>query len=399
MKKIFWLSLFALSVLYSCTDSYPSIEPLEPIARGSVDTAFMSRAERIFERIFQHYWSDKVELMYGSYPNTLGTSAEPNSPQHDIHAYLWGFGGVYSAFSAIAQHTPDENFRRTYEERLKKSLNQYMNTHKNPAGYGCFVFDYDERLYDDAIWVGLDLTDLYRYTKENWYLDNAKIVWNFIMSGKDNVQGGGIYWKEAPKESKNTCVNAPAVALAVKLYQATGDETYLSTAKELYQWTKQTLQDPSDYLYWDNINVSGAIETAKFSYNSGQMIQSGVLLYNSTGDAQYLNDAKAVAAACYSYFFESFESPFSGEQFTIIKDGSLWFNAVMVRGFAELNQIEQNGVYMTAIRKSLEHSWKYAQDEDTGLFNSNMSGNNQDAAKDILYQGAIAEMFARVSIR
>ncbi|MDR1681886.1 MAG: glycoside hydrolase family 76 protein [Candidatus Symbiothrix sp.] len=401
MKKIFLFSLLILIALYSCEDSYPPIIPLEPIVKGSVDTVFMKRAEQTFDKIFQHYWSNKVELMFGSYPNSLGTPSEPNSPQHDVHAYLWGFGGVFSAFNAILQYTSNEDFRRTYESRLKKSLDQYMNTNKTPAGYGCFVFDYDARLYDDALWIGIDLADLYQYTNDEYYIENAKIVWNFVMSGKDSNLGGGIYWQESPRDSKNTCVNAPAIVFAMKLYQLTKEDIYLNTAEELYQWTKQTLQDPADYLYWDNIGIDGDIGTAKFSYNSGQMLQAGLLLYHATKNEQYLSDAKDVAAACYQNFFTDFTSSYSGEQFKIIKDGSLWFNAIMVRGFVELNQLEENGVYMTAIRKSLDHAWRYAREEANGLFNANLSGNKteEDANKDILYQGAIAELFARVAVR
>lgn len=81
---------------------------------------------------------------------------------------------------------------------------------------------------------------------------------------------------------------------------------YLENGKDIYKWTKSKLQDPSDYLYWDCIKTSGKIETSKFSYNSGQMLQAAVLLYNATGEEQYLTDAKLLAEACYNYFFENF---------------------------------------------------------------------------------------------
>ena len=93
--------------------------------------------------------------------------------------------------------------------------------------FGCFVNPHDQRLYDDAIWVGIDLADLYSKTKDSWYLDYAKSVWNFVLSGKDDELGGGVYWDENAKDSKNTCSNAPAVVLALKLYQITNDAAYL----------------------------------------------------------------------------------------------------------------------------------------------------------------------------
>lgn len=397
MKKEY-LFLIALLFLLCCSTENDPVIPLKPTEKGSVDLVFMSRAETTFENIFKLYWSDRVNLLYGSYPNSLGTASDPRSPEHNIHAYLWGFGAVFSSFNAIVQHTENLEFRGKYEAKIKSALVQYYNTSKTPPGYSCFVYDFDMRLYDDAIWIGIDLADLYMKTRDSWYIDYAKSVWTFIMSGKDNMLGGGIYWDENSKNSKNTCSNAPAVVLGVKLYQATGDNSYLETAKEIYQWTKNTLQDPDDYLYWDNIKLDGRIEKPKYSYNSGQMLQAGVLLYNTTKSNQYLNDAKSVAEASYNYFFENFTSK-SGEQFRIIKDGSLWFNAVMVRGFVELNQVEENGKYVTAINKSLENGWNYARESGTGLFNMNLSGDNVDEAKDILHQGAAAELYARMAVK
>ena len=144
-----------------------------------------------------------MRMMFGSYPNTLGTPQEPSSPDYDSHAYLWGLGSVVSAFNAIVQNTDNVDFRMTYESRLKETLLKYYNTTKEPMCFGCFVNPHDQRLYDDAIWVGIDLADLYSKTKDSWYLDYAKSVWNFVLSGKDDELGGGVYWDENAKDSKN----------------------------------------------------------------------------------------------------------------------------------------------------------------------------------------------------
>ena len=131
----------------------------------------------------------------------------------------------------------------TYESRLKETLLKYYNTTKEPMCFGCFVNPHDQRLYDDAIWVGIDLADLYSKTKDSWYLDYAKSVWNFVLSGKDDELGGGVYWDENAKDSKNTCSNGPAVVLALKLYQITNDAAYLENGKDIYKWTKSKLQE------------------------------------------------------------------------------------------------------------------------------------------------------------
>ncbi len=401
MKKIY-LIFSLIFFLNSCEEKYDPIVAIYPSDDETV-ALYKKRAELTFDNIMNHYWSDKVNLFFGSYPNLLNTPQEPSVPKYNTHTYLWGYGGVLSAFNMIIQQTPDyEAFKAKYEDKMRISLDQYYASTRNPEGYACFVNENDERLYDDAIWIGIDLVDLYEKTQDNWYLDRARKVWTFVMSGKDNQLGGGIYWGEdgTNRQTKNTCSNAPAVVLAMKLYSVTNEATYLNTGIEVYEWAKSKLKD-SDNLYWDSIKLDGTIGETKFSYNSGQMLQAGVLLYNATNETKYLDDAKAVAEASYNYFFEEFR-PNVGESFKVIKDGSVWFNAVMVRGFVELYNVDKNDKYISSIKQTLNYAWSNSFDDTTGLMNANFSGSkfsDDSTAGDILTQGAIAELYARLAIK
>lgn len=102
-------------------------------------------------------------------------------------------------------------------------------------------------------------------TKEPKYLQKAQLIWNFIESGTDDNLGGGIYWCEQRKESKNTCSNAPGSVFALKLFEATKDSAYFVKGQRLYEWTQTNLQDSTDYLYFDNINLNGKVDKAKFA--------------------------------------------------------------------------------------------------------------------------------------
>ena len=387
--------------LSGCEEKYDPIVALEPKEKQEVTyTDFISRAETTFEVVHNLYWSDKAQLMFSKYPNAKGLGNEPTSGEYEHHAMSWGYGGYVSAFATIAQTTTNLSFLTTHEAEIKATLEKYYNTSKQPNCFACFVNSHDDRLYDDAEWIGIDMADMYAFTRDSWYLEKAKSVYEFILSGMDDKLGGGIYWGESGsnRDTKNTCSNAPAAVMCMKLYNATNDDKYLNTAKELYTWTKDNLQDPGDYLYFDNKRVDdGSLGTAKFSYNSGQMLQAAVLLYNATNNEAYITDARNLADACYKKFFRKIVSQVSGEQFNIIDDGHRWFNAIMLRGFAELNKIEPNDTYTNAIYKTLEEAWKYTR-EDNGLFLNNFSGTNYgDNPSDILQQGAIIEMFARFS--
>lgn len=87
--------------------------------------------------------------------------------------------------------------------------------------------------------MGIDFTDAYLNTKEEKYLKKAQLIWKFIESGADDKLGGGIYWCEQKKVSKNTCSNAPASVFALKMFKAIRDSSYLIKGQELYEWTKK----------------------------------------------------------------------------------------------------------------------------------------------------------------
>src|SRR5258708_3097366 len=124
----------------------------------------------------------------------------------------------------------------------------------------------------------------------------------FMMSGSDAVAGGGLYWEEGKKSNKNTCSNGPGIVLALQLYKATKEKKYLDTALLLYHWVDAHLRDV-DGLYFDNIRVRDhRIGKAKYSYNTGTMLQANVYLYELTGERAWLQRATAIADSAPRYF-------------------------------------------------------------------------------------------------
>ncbi len=200
-------------------------------------------------------------------------------------------------------------------------------------------------------------------TKKIDYLKHAKEIWTFVKSGEDEKLGGGIYWCEQKKESKNTCSNAPAAVFALKLFEATKDKEYLNEGRRLYEWTKAGLQDPTDNLYWDNIQLNGNIGKAKYSYNSGQMLQAAALLYKITKEKKYLLDAQVLAKSCLNYFFQTKD----GDNFPILRNSNLWFHAVMMRGYVSLYEQDGNKTYLDIFAKNLDRAW-YKMRDQYGLF-------------------------------
>jgi predicted alpha-1,6-mannanase (GH76 family) len=244
------------------------------------------------------------------------------------------------------------------------------------------------------VWLVIDFAEAYLKSKNKKFLDRAEEAWKFVISGWDDKIGGGIYWTEQKKTSKNTCSNAPSVVAAMKLFKSTNNKEYLSTAIKIYEWTKNKLQDTTDYLYFDNIKLNGRIDRAKYSYNSGQMLQGAVLLYNETKDDKYLTDALRLAESCYNLFFSDYDT--AKGKLRMLKNGNVWFNAVMFRGFTELYHIDANAKYIEALRNTLDYAWEHAR-EKNGLFNQDITGEKKDENNWLLTQAAMVEMYARIA--
>ncbi len=196
----------------------------------------------------------------------------------DDEVFLWGYSVLFSTFAIGAKVDPT-----TYKPRLERvfdGLSRYW-TDKAPGGYAVLPGQSKnpDRYYDDNAWVGLAALEAYGATKENKYLDVAKRAYRFVKSGEDKKLGGGIYWHENKKESKNACVNAPAAMLAFKLFLVTLDDAFRADGERWFVWTSK-LAD-KDLLIMDNMNLSGKIERTKWSYNSACYIQASRLSIES----------------------------------------------------------------------------------------------------------------------
>lgn len=390
-----------LFILLMCAVAMTGCDSQEQTAAD--DESALMRARQTLDSIYQNYSVPGTCLLRENYPSDINNytatylASEQQRDMPNQYSYLWPYSGTVSAVNALFAATQDATYKSILDNKVLVGLEEYFDTRRTPEAYASYIRSapQSDRYYDDNIWLGIDFTDTYLLTHEAKYLQKAELIWKFIESGTDDKLGGGIYWCEQTKESKNTCSNAPGSVFALKLFKATKDSAYLKKGQQLYEWTKANLQDPADQLYFDNIALDGNIGKAKYAYNSGQMMQSASLLYQLTGQQQYLTDARNIAKSCYYYFFTSY-TPQKGDSFRLIKKGDVWFTAVMLRGYIELYQTDRDRTYLNSFDKSLEMAWKNARDEH-GLFNTDFTGNTRDNQKWLLTQAAMVEMYARLA--
>lgn len=387
------MRIFSFYLLFSITLLANGLQAQEKVH-------FDVAATQTMKQIYHLFGNAENQLLLERFPFDEGFKADylnnsEQASQQKKYAYLWPFSGSFSAVNALMELPKKKReFQNILDQKVLVGLAGYRDQKRLPVGYASYLNNapVSDRFYDDNIWLGIDFTDSYLSTKKQAYLTKAKEVWAFVMSGEDDLLGGGIYWCEQKKESKNVCSNAPASVFALKMYEATNDNHYLEEGRRLYHWTKEKLEDPNDGLFWDNMSLNGHIDKAKYSYNSGQMLQAAALLYRLTQEKQYLMDAQKLGEACYSYFFQDV----TGQEFKLLKSSNLWFHAVMMRGFISLFEQDHNPKYLAVFANNLQYAWNHMRDEK-GLFYTDWTLKDRKETKGLLDQCAFVEMYARLA--
>lgn len=358
-------------------------------------------ADSMFTHILDKYNVEKYGLLMETYPanpeNKVTYLAEGSEQAREQEvSFLWPYSGMLSGGIALYRATGDERYRRILEERILPGLELYWDERREPTCYQSYpTFNGEsDRFYDDNDWLAIDFCELYALTRDERYLDKAKRLYTYIYSGWDDTLDGGIYWCEQKRSSKNTCSNAPAAVLGMKLYALTGEKRYLDRAKETYAWTKEHLRDPEDGVYWDNVRLDGSVDKAKYTYNSGQMIQAGVLLYLQSGDTGYLDDARETAKGAFHRFTEV-KTGVDGTKARFYT-ASPWFNVILLRGLVALYEVDKDPEFIRVMARNARYAWEHTRDAN-GFLGNDWTGMRTKEHKWLLDNACMVELFAQIS--
>ncbi len=197
-----------------------------------------------------------------------------------VVAFNWPAGVMLSALTAGAKVEPKyKPWLREYADACEA----YWNTDGTVAGYSVLPKQKpSDRFYDDNAWMCLALIETSEVLGDKTYLAWAEAAFRFVWSGWDDKLGGGIYWREREKKSKNCCSNAPSAVCAFRLYQLTQKQEYLKKAEDIAAFTWTNFYDAETGLLSDNKNLSGKVDITKWSYNTALMIRYYMERANAT---------------------------------------------------------------------------------------------------------------------
>ena len=222
--------------------------------------------------------------------------------------------------------------------------------------------------YDDMGWNALAMLRTYEAANDSKFKTAVDQVWADIQGGWDSNLGGGIYWNK-DRKYKNTPANGPACILATRLYLLTKNQDDLNWAVKIYNWLKDSLCDPSGYVY-DGMNMDGSRVAYTLTYNQGLMVGAANELYNATKDPVYLNDAQnfadyALSNTSYTTADRLLADEGGG-------DGGL-FKGIFIRYFTQLilNPDLDRAVkerYITFLKLNAQTLWYEGTNKQSGLY-------------------------------
>jgi predicted alpha-1,6-mannanase (GH76 family) len=223
----------------------------------------VSFSDRLYDRINADYWSAKSNLY---------REAWSSDKQETDAAFNWSVGVMISALNARAKHDASAKTRlQEYLTGVRKYWNRRppvpgFDVVPNPGGV--------DRYYDDNAWMALALMESSKLLGDPKLMTLAKGALDHALSGEDDKLGGGIYWRESDRASKNTCSNAPTAFACFRYADLAKDDGYRVKGRRILAWTLAHLQDPADGLLWDNVNLKGNVDEAKYSYNTALTVRA-----------------------------------------------------------------------------------------------------------------------------
>lgn len=314
----------------------------------------------------------RAQYAFESLREELGPLNNLSEYQGRKQITAWPLGQVLAASLDTAKLTNDyRDFKHLVDQ-----MDRYRNADGGYAPGTIGLMGHGDRYFDDNAWIGLVFIQAYQQTGEARYLERAESVLKFMESG---IQpDGGMLWKEnADSPSYNTCTHGPAIELALRLYQATRNESYKETAERLTEVMDSKLRQP-DGTYADLYKLeTGEVDPKLHSYNQGTPIGAHLLWYRITGDEQHLEMARQTAE--------------SSLQKLDLWSGSPAFNAVYLR-----NLIQLDPQYRTILDHYLENAWKEGLSADTGLFTEGHMGRyeGKEGKMSTIDQAGLIQLYA-----
>lgn len=246
-----------------------------------------SQATDAFQDFLDVYWDDDADYFFTYSDHQIHTE-HAHGPQAGLYTDYWWEAQLWEMVMDRFERTGDSQSRQLIDDVFTGFQTQYPDFAEN---------DWN----DDIGWWARGAVRAYELTGDGAYLTAAQTMFASIAAYEDTTYGGGIWWKnvdvgDGSKNEKNVATNATAVYTAMRLYAATGDPGYRSTAQRIYAWLDANFNQNGHLR--DHVAGTGQYTDWDWTYNQGNFAGAALeLSLDATGGvaADYLADATAAA--------------------------------------------------------------------------------------------------------
>lgn len=400
-KKILMSStalVLSVSMLCGC-----KIEPKESAQQTATAASTKpSSAETVRPTSQETLALKMVDTIFDRYADRGGAGENAYINLREYHnsqqsGFLWSnFSGVGMQYYVCKLYPDDakqkEVFRRMlnnfkYFRQSDPTSNAAENSVKYHSARGERVDGgYGDCFFDDNIWVARNYLRAYEILGDEWYLEEAIRVNNWVLSGWNN-ELGGLVWSEVGLTDqaneqhleRGLSANACGIMVNAMLSQLVEDPEdkafYMDWAEKFYNFCKKMQNTPASYDYWNGIHTviengvrkDGDINRVHFSYNSASMILANLIMYDCTEDEAkkeaYMEDALKTAAAAKKTFYV-----LDSNAKKMYYQGDPWFAAILNEAYYELRKYDEKVAdrYLDTFTKNVELAYAN-RDTRTGL--------------------------------
>ena len=261
-------------------------------------------------------------------------------------SFVWPAATQFRALDSLVTISPT-NYRRTLRQFSDALYNEYWdNGYRSGAGAS-------ERFYDDNGHLVVSMVEAFQVTGDSTYLNRAIETYDFVISGEDDLAGGGIYFREGSQSSKDTISTLQGARAAALLYQETGESDYLDDAKRLVAWANSHVQESSG-AYYQGYDIASMSPSGTPIVNAtGIGISANLELFNATGDTAYLNEARRVANMSLTRFFNSSTGALNDESYWAFE---------LVDALNDMYRTDGRALWQTYVHNALE--WVHENKRD-----------------------------------
>lgn len=242
-----------------------------------------SQATDAFEDFLDVYWDDSADYFF-TYSDHQIHSEHAHGPQGGLYTDYWWEAQLWEMVMDRYERVGDAQSRQLIDDVWAGFQNEYPDFSDN---------DWN----DDIGWWARGAVRAYELTGTTAYLTASETMFASIAAYEDTTYGGGIWWKnvdvgDGSKNEKNVATNATAVYTAMRLYAATGNPDYRTTAQRIYSWLDTNFNQ--DGHLRDHVAGTGQYTDWDWTYNQGNFAGAALeLSLDSSGTtaADYLDDA------------------------------------------------------------------------------------------------------------